>query len=150
MAASAASPTVVQDIYSTTKSGRSGDGTALISNYFPWCPGAADSKMSAFPGLMGDIDLDTLDSLEDGVFQDIDGVTIGWDSANNRIIVNCPDGKLGHLEVRVFNLNGIQLAYQSLSDSTSEISLNQFVPDYYLVVLTEDGKLIKTTKLHLK
>lgn len=151
MAAYAQSPTVVQDIYSRTESSKSEGGLTVVANAFSWHQGGLSSELSVFPGIVaGLIDPSTVPTLIEGVTQDIDGVSFGWNAAERLLNVTCPDGRLGRLEVRVFNLNGVQLASETLAESTTSISLTNFVPDYYLVALTEDGKLIKTIKLHLK
>lgn len=152
MTAFAQDPTVVvQDIYSQTGTFMSGEGLTVAANAFSWHTGGLTSELSVFPGIIAGLtDPSSMPSSVESINQDIDGVLLSWNAAEKLLNISCPTGKLGRLEVRVYNMNGVQLASNTPAESTTSISLNNFVPDNYLVALTEDGKLIKTIKLHLK
>lgn len=150
MAASAQIPTAVPDIYSSTDFSKTEEGISVVANAFAWHNGGITSELSALPALMASLNPETIPTLVEGIGQDIDGIHVGWNSAEKLLTVDCPADRLGRLEVRVFNLNGVQLASETLAESTTTVSLTKFVPDYYLVALTEDGKLVKTIKLNLK
>ena len=149
LTAAAQSPTAVADIYSRTDYVKAGSQT-VVANAFSCHQGGFSPELSALQTLMASIDPRYVDTLVEGVNADVDGVSIGWNAAERQLTVGCLADKLGRLEVRVFNLEGVQLAFEPLAETTTTISLTDVAPGYCLVALTEEGKLIKTIKLHLK
>lgn len=150
MAASAQNPTVIQDIYSTTSAVKAKSGETIVSNAFSWNLGKTTADLSVMQAIMASLNSEEMTNLVEGIDVDVDGITVGWNAADKQLVICDPAGNHGSLEVRVFNLSGIQLAYETLAQSTTTVSLTNFVPGYYVVALTEDGKLIKTIKVQLK
>ncbi len=148
--ASAQNPTVIQDIYSTTGVAKANSGETVIANAFSWNQGQTTADISVLPAILAVINSEDIPSIVESVSIDADGVTVGWNAADRQLVIYDSTGEHGSLEVRVFNLSGIQLAYEKLAQSTTTVSLSNFVPGYYVVAVTEDGKLIKTIKLQLK